>query len=54
MTTGRSVALFVLEPESQRSVGLRRAAEAFRRMAEQPIPVANVETGPEEDRALAR
>ena len=37
--TGRSVVLFVLEPESKRSVGLRRAREAFRHMAEQPIPV---------------
>ncbi len=37
----------------QRSVALGRAREAFRRMAEQPIPVANPESGPEEERALA-
>jgi glycogen operon protein len=53
MVTGRSVTLFVMEPDGHRSVGLRRVREAFRAMAEQPIPVANVETGPEADRALA-
>ncbi|OJW26122.1 MAG: glycogen debranching enzyme GlgX [Rhodospirillales bacterium 69-11] len=53
LVTGRSVALFVLVPESQRSVGLRRAREAFRQMAEQPIPVANPESGPEAERALS-
>jgi len=45
--TGRSLVLFVLEPESKRSVALRRAIEAFRQMAERPIPVATPETGPE-------
>ncbi|MBN8873807.1 MAG: glycogen debranching protein GlgX [Rhodospirillales bacterium] len=54
LVTGRSVVLFVLEPESQRSVGLRRVQERFRQMAEQPIPVANPETGPEAERALSR
>jgi glycogen operon protein len=42
--TGRSFLLLVLEPEAERSIGLRRALEAFRQMAEQPIPVANPET----------
>jgi len=51
--TGRSVALFVLEPESRRSIGMRRARDAIRHMAEQPIPVASPETGPEAERALA-
>ncbi len=51
--TGRSVVLFVLEPESRRSVGMRRARDALRQMAEQPIPVANPESGPEEERELA-
>jgi glycogen operon protein len=41
--TGRSFLLLVLEPETERSIGLRRALEAFRLMAEQPIPVANPE-----------
>ncbi len=54
MITGRSVALFVLEPEGQHSVGLRRVQAAFREMAEQPIPMANVETGPGEDRSAER
>ena len=53
LVTGRSVVLFVLEPENQRSVALGRAREAFRQMAEQPIPVANPESGPEEERALS-
>jgi glycogen operon protein len=35
--TGRSVLLFVLEPESRRSVALARAREALRRVAERPI-----------------
>ncbi len=34
-----------LEPESKRSVALRRAIEGFRQMAERPIPVATPETG---------
>jgi glycogen operon protein len=42
--TGRSFLLLVLEPEAERSIGLRRALEAFRHMAEQPIPVSNPET----------
>jgi glycogen operon protein len=42
--TGRSLLLLVLEPETEHSIGLRRALEAFRHMAEQPIPVANPET----------
>jgi glycogen operon protein len=42
--TGRSFLLLVLEPETEHSIGLRRALEAFRHMAEQPIPVANPET----------
>ena len=37
--TGRSIVLFILEPESTHSIGLRRARAAFREMAEQPIPV---------------
>jgi glycogen operon protein len=36
--TGRSLVFFVLEPQSQPSIPLRLAREAFRRMAEQPIP----------------
>jgi glycogen operon protein len=51
--TGRSLVLFVLEPESRRSVALRRAIEGFRQMAERPIPVAVPETGPEAERSLA-
>jgi glycogen operon protein len=51
--TGRSLVLFALEPESQRSVALRRAIEAFRQMAERPIPVAAPEAGPEAERALS-
>ena len=39
-STGRSLLLLVLEPETEHSIGLRRALEAFRQMAEQPIPVA--------------
>jgi glycogen operon protein len=54
LVTGRSVVLFALEPETHRSVPLRRVQEAFRRMAEQPIPVANPESGPEEERARSR
>jgi isoamylase len=53
LVTGRSVVLFALEPESQRSVALHRVQEAFRQMAERPIPVANPETGPEAERALS-
>ena len=53
MVTGRSVVLFALEPENERSVALHRAQEAFRRMAEQPIPVATTESGPEAERAMA-
>jgi isoamylase len=49
----RSVVLFVLEPESKRSIGLRRASEAFRQMAETPIPVATPEAGPEAERAMS-
>ena len=41
--TGRSFLLLVLEPETQASIGLRRALEAFRHMAEQPIPVVSPE-----------
>ena len=48
--TGRSVLLFALEPESKRSIALRRTRDAFRAMAEQPIPVANPESGPEAER----
>jgi glycogen operon protein len=51
--TGRSVVLFVLEPEHTRSVAMRRAIEGFRQMAERPIPVATPETGPEADRELS-
>jgi glycogen operon protein len=51
--TGRSLVLFVLEPESRRSVALRRAIEGFRQMAERPIPVATPEAGPETERAMA-
>jgi isoamylase len=51
--TGRSLVLFALEPESQRSVALRRAIEAFRQMAEQPIPMAPAESGPEAERAMS-
>jgi isoamylase len=51
--TGRSLVLFVLEPESKRSVALRRAIEGFRLMAERPIPVATPETGPEAERAFS-
>jgi isoamylase len=51
--TGRSLVLFVLEPESRRSVALRRAIEGFRQMAERPIPVATPESDPETERALA-
>ena len=51
--TGRSLVLFVLEPESQRSVALRRAIEGFRQMAERPIPMATPEAGPEAERALS-
>jgi len=50
---GRSVVLFVLIPESRRSVGLRRAREAFRHITEQPIPVAMPESGPEAERAFS-
>jgi isoamylase len=42
-----------LEPESKRSVALRRAIEGFRQMAERPIPVAAPESGPETERELA-
>jgi len=45
--------LFVLEPESRRSVALRRAIEGFRQMAERPIPVATPESGPETERDMA-
>ena len=51
--TGRSLVLFVLEPESKRSVALRRAIEGFRQMAERPIPVATPESGPETERDMA-
>jgi len=51
--TARSLVLFVLEPENKRSVAMRRAIEGFRMMAERPIPVANPETGPEEERSLS-
>jgi glycogen operon protein len=51
--TARSLVLFVMEPESKRSVAMRRAIEGFRMMAEQPIPMANPETGPEEERSLS-
>ncbi len=52
--TGRSLVLFVLEPESKRSVALRRAIEGFRQMAERPIPMAAPESGPETERAMAQ
>jgi glycogen operon protein len=48
--TGRSLVLLVLEPESNRSVALRRAIEGFRQMAERPIPMATPESGPEVER----
>jgi glycogen operon protein len=51
--TGRSLVLFVLEPESKRSVALRRAIEGFRQVAERPIPVATPEPGPEAEMALS-
>jgi isoamylase len=51
--TGRSLVLFVLEPESKRSVALRRAIEGFRQMAERPIPMATPESGPETERSLS-
>ncbi len=51
--TGRSLVLFVLDADSKRSVALRRAIEAFRQMAERPIPVATPETGPEAERAIS-
>jgi isoamylase len=51
--TGRSMILLALEPESKRSVALRQAIERFRLVAERPIPVANAETGPEEERSLS-
>jgi glycogen operon protein len=51
--TGRSLVLFVLEPESKRSVALRRAIEGFRQMAERPIPMATPEAGPETERTLS-
>jgi isoamylase len=51
--TGRSLVLFVLEPESKRSVALRRAIEGFRQMAERPIPVATPESGPETERDIS-
>jgi glycogen operon protein len=51
--TGRSLVLFVLEPESKRSVAVRRAIEGFRQMAERPIPVATPEAGPETERGFA-
>jgi isoamylase len=51
--TGRSVVLFVLEPESNRSVALRRAIRGFRQMAERPIPMAIPESGPETERTLS-
>jgi isoamylase len=41
--TARSFLLLVLEPETERSIGLRRALAAFRQMAEQPIPVVSPE-----------
>jgi glycogen operon protein len=51
--TGRSLVLFVLEPESKRSIALGRAIEGFRLMAERPIPMATAEIGPDADRALS-
>jgi glycogen operon protein len=51
--TGRSLVLFVLEPESKRSVALRRAIEGFRQMAERPIPMATPDSGPETERTSA-
>jgi glycogen operon protein len=39
VVTARSFVLLVLEPETERSIGLRRVREAFRQMAEQPIPM---------------
>ena len=48
-----SLVLFVLEPESKRSVALRRAIEGFRQMAERPIPMATPETGPETERGFS-
>ncbi len=45
--TGRSVLFFALQPDSKRSIALRRAREAFRHMAEQPIPVGAPELPPD-------
>jgi glycogen operon protein len=50
--TGRSVVLFVLEPASQQSIGLRRARQAFQEMAEQPIPVGSPESIEESEQAV--
>jgi isoamylase len=50
---GRSTVLLALEPESKRSVALSQAIDRFRLVAERPIPVANAETGPEEERSLS-
>ncbi|HUB46108.1 MAG TPA: glycogen debranching protein GlgX [Acetobacteraceae bacterium] len=44
--TSRSFVLLVLEPQTERSIGLRRALAAFRHMAEQPIPVVLPEPEP--------
>ena len=48
MMTGRCFVLLVLEPAAERSIGLRRALDAFRHMAEQPIPVAPPEPEPDD------
>jgi glycogen operon protein len=42
--TGRSLLLFVLEPESTHSVALSRARAALREVSETPAPVAMAET----------
>ena len=41
--TGRSLLLFVLEPESTQSVALNRARAALRAVSETPAPVAMAE-----------
>ncbi len=41
---GRSVVLFALEPDSQRSVALRRASQALRQLAETTAPVPGAAT----------
>ena len=47
--TGRSVVFLALQPDRAHSIALRRAREAFRHMAEQPIPVMLPDTEGDED-----